>query len=417
MEALDVQQQLGFIGDPSGVGNRPVGGISVAGTEITVSTTPYELISTPSQLRLALPVLEAAPSLALDMEMENHCHLYGLYIALIQLSTPDNRHYIIDPLADIDLQPLGKIFSDPARQTILHDADFDRRAAAQVYGWKLHGIFDTKIAAQLCGHRKFGLGNLLAEYFNVTANKRFQTMNWMKRPIPEEALSYAVGDTAYLHALRDRLSARLSELGRTAWAEEEFDCAERREMRAPESPLHHRIKRSSLLTPRQLAVLGALSDFRDQQARRINRPLHFIMRNEIMLDLAKRSSLTLKDLRELRGVHPVLRQPRNLDRLLAAWHAGRQAPEEQHMARVRRPRSAPNYKLRLKAMQQWRAELALEFDLEPYLLLDNDVLTWCANHPGQAPGLEVAGLVRRWQRQVVWPRFVEKFEITTPLPD
>ena len=182
-------------------------------------------------------------------------------------------------------------------------------------------------------------------------------------------------------------------------------------MRAPESPLHHRIKRSSLPTPRQLAVLGALQ-FRDQQARRINRPLHFIMRNEIMLDLAKRSNLTRKDLRELRGVHPVLRQSRNLDRLLAAWHAGQQAPEEQHTTRVRRPRSAPNYKLRLKAMQQWRAELALEFDLEPYLLLDNDVLTWCANHPGQAPGLEVAGLVRRWQRQVVWQRFAEKFEIT-----
>ena len=183
--------------------------------------------------------VEAAPSLALDMEMENHCHLYGLYIALIQLSTPDNRHYIIDPLADIDLQPLGKIFSDPARQTILHDADFDRRAAAQVYGWKLHGIFDTKIAAQLCGHRKFGLGNLLAEYFNVTANKRFQTMNWMKRPIPEEALSYAVGDTAYLHALRDRLSARLSN-SRTAWRRRIRLCGTPGNA-APESPLHHRI--------------------------------------------------------------------------------------------------------------------------------------------------------------------------------
>ncbi len=379
--------------------------------------TFYELIQSPAQLRLALPVLEAAPSLALDMEMENHCHLYGLHIALIQLSTPDNRHYIIDPLSGIDLQPLGVIFSDPARQTILHDADFDRRAAHHVYGWKLHGVFDTKIAAQLCGHRKFGLGNLLAEYFDVATNKRFQTMNWMKRPIPAEALAYAVGDTAHLHALRDRLSERLAELGRAAWAEEEFDFAERQEMRAPESPLHHRMKRSSLLTPRQLAVLGALTEFRDTLARQANRPLHFIMRNEILLDLAARSQLTLKDLRELRGVHPALRQSHNLDKLLAAWHAGQQAREEQHPARVRRPRPAPNYKIRLKTMQQWRAELAQEFDLEPYLLLDNDVLAWCANHPKQTPAPEIAALVRRWQRAAVWLRFAEKFEIAAPLPE
>ncbi len=63
-----------------------VGGIPLAGTEITVSATPYELIATPAQLRMALPLLESAPP-ALDMEMENHCHLYGLHIVLIQLST------------------------------------------------------------------------------------------------------------------------------------------------------------------------------------------------------------------------------------------------------------------------------------------------------------------------------------------
>ena len=384
---------------------------------MTAPATPYELIRSPEQLRLALPVLEAAPSLALDMEMENHCHLYGLHIALIQLSTPDSRNYIVDPLSGIDLQPLGNIFTDPARQVILHDADFDRRASHQVYGWKLHGVFDTKTAAQLCGRRKFGLGNLLAEYFGVTTNKRFQTMNWMKRPIPDEALAYAVGDTAHLHALRDKVAARLAELGRAAWAEEEFDFAERQEMREPELPLHQRIKRSSLLTPRQLAVLRSLSDFRDQLARQVNRPLHFIMRNEIILDLAARPKLDLDQLRELRGVHPALRQPRNLERMLAAWHAGQSAPEEQHPSRARRPRSAPDYKTRLKAMQLWRSELAAQYDLEPYLLLDNDVLAWCANHPKQAPAPAIATLVRRWQRAVSWPGFAEKFEIAAPLPD
>ncbi len=77
----------------------------------------------------------------------------------------------------------------------MHDADFDRRACRQIYQWTLNHIFDTKIAAQLAGFRQFGLGSLLQELLGIQVNKKFQTCDWLKRPIPKDALDYAARDT------------------------------------------------------------------------------------------------------------------------------------------------------------------------------------------------------------------------------
>ena len=117
----------------------------------------YEIIDRADTLRSALACLKGRRCLALDLEMENQRHHYGLHIALIQISTAEHRNFIFDPLAGLDLAPLNALFGDTRVELIVHDADFDRRACRQVYGLNLIHVFDTKIAAQLCGFRKFGL--------------------------------------------------------------------------------------------------------------------------------------------------------------------------------------------------------------------------------------------------------------------
>ncbi|MCA1810087.1 MAG: HRDC domain-containing protein, partial [Lentisphaerae bacterium] len=277
--------------------------------------------------------------------------------------------------------------------------------------------FDTKIAAQLCGRRKFGLGNLLADEFGIISNKRFQTTNWMKRPLPPGALEYAVGDTAHLHRLKERLAGELAKLKRTAWAQEEFEYALRlsgEPDRNEDTPAHQRMKRSTLLTGQQLAVLEALYEFRDRLARSLNRPQHYVLRNDSLLQMAAAEKLDLKQLQELRGVHPALKRPQNLKELLAAWRQGQSASAQTHFTRRNRTRAAPDSKKRLKDMQLWRMKVAAELDLEPYLILANDVLVWCANNSGKPMDTSTAGMVRHWQRAICWPRFEEAFG--TPAP-
>lgn len=369
----------------------------------------YELIDRADTLQAALACLKGRRCLALDLEMENQRHHYGLHVALIQISTAEHRNFIFDPLAGLDFAPLNAIFSDSQVELIVHDADFDRRTCRQVYGLNLSHVFDTKIAAQLCGFRKFGLASLLQDLLNIQTDKKFQKMDWLKRPLPKEALDYAARDTASLHTLKDILTAKLLELGRLDWAREEFRRAELMEPAPDLTPPHHRIKQSALLTPRQLAILGALTRLRDEVARSVNRPVHFIIRNDLLLRMATQPPATIQELRQIKSMHPAVYREHVAQSFLEAIRQGQTAPEEAHPHLTKRPRSKPGYEQRLKAMQAWRALTAAPYGLEPYLMLANDVLQWAARHSDQPMPPDVAGQIRAWQRNLVWERFEKQF--------
>ena len=196
----------------------------------------YSLIQSNKDMRQALERIRSFKSLAVDFEMENNYHHYGLHVALIQISTPEKDTYIFDPLSEINVLPIGELFSDSSIEIVVHDIEFDKRACFQVYGWTFRNIFDTKIAAQFCGYRKFGLGYLLEELLSVKTNKRFQKIDWLKRPLRQDALDYAATETSFLHALKDILKDKLVETGHLEWAREEFQYHEKRvhvEMVAP----------------------------------------------------------------------------------------------------------------------------------------------------------------------------------------
>lgn len=378
-------------------------------------TFPFIIVDQSASLQSALKTLTAHTTLALDLEMENSYRRYGLHIALIQISTADNQHYIFDPLSQIDLTPLGHLLTHPRTELIMHDADFDRQACQKIYNWKLRHIFDTKIAAQLAGYRRFGLSSLLMELFAIQTNKKFQTFNWLTRPLPADALSYAVNDTASLHRLKDHLVRRLTAQGRLDWAEEEFSRQESKPMDEPLPPAHFRIKNSATLTPRQLAVLKSLVAFRDRLARRLNRPVHYIVRDSILIQWAVQPPPDIQTWQGIRGLHPALRQPSAFQAFQRAVAQGRATPPEQHPACVKHARrqSQPGHQQRLLAMKAWRTQLAAELDLEPHLILDSRILNWHARFPEETMPADIAGQLRQWQKDQIWPIFEEKFPVAT----
>ena len=197
----------------------------------------YQLVEHAHDLSKALAQIEPQRSLAVDMEMENNLHHYGLHLALIQIATPANFTFIFDPISLHDMAPLGAVLTGNRQELILHNADFDRRTCHQLYGWILGKTFDTQIAAMLCGFKKFGLASLLQELIGVQSEKRFQRHDWLKRPLSTPALEYAARDVNLLHALRDILTARLAELKRLEWAKEEFARAGRNLTGEPRRPL------------------------------------------------------------------------------------------------------------------------------------------------------------------------------------
>lgn len=375
------------------------------------SSMRYKLIDNPQAMQAALKDMAPAPSLALDLEMENSYHHYGLHIALIQVSTPEQKNYIFDPLSGIDISLLGALLTNRNTELIVHDADFDQRACTQVYQWTLNHVFDTKVAAQLCGFRQFGLGSLLKDLLNIQTNKKFQTFNWLKRPIRKDALDYAARDTASLHALKAILTQRLAELGRLAWAREEFLRLEHIPPPEPAIPVHYRIKKSSLLSPRRLAILRSLAAFRDQTARCLNRPVHYIIRDPILLQFAAHPPANEVALRCIKGLHPIMYRKETIQRFLQTVKKGQAAPEDTHPFRKKRLPVKAGTSQRLKAMQEWRRQAAAQLDLEPYLLLSNDILLWCARNPGEPLIPSVAARLRDWQKALLWEDFQRKFAV------
>jgi ribonuclease D len=310
------------------------------------------------------------------------------------------------------LKPLGALLTEGRHELIMHGSDFDRRTCFQLFGWILETIYDTQIAAMFCGFKQPGLANLLSELFGLKIDKHFQKQDWLKRPLTRPALEYAARDVNMLNPVRDLLTARLIELGRLEWAKEEFARGEKAITADRAMPSHCRIKYSSSLSPRQLAVLNALDDYRQALARRFDKPPHYIIRDSLLVDLARQPPDDERKIKSIRGFHPALYRKEGIEGLLRALQAGLAAAEQVHPARrprrVQRPPLA-NWEKRLKEMRKWRLDKALELNIEQHLVLDADVIEWHARNPGHDHPQYVAESIRNWQRKVLLPEFMEKF--------
>ena len=172
--------------------------------------------------------------LAVDTEAASF-HKYLDRVYLLQLSSRDETA-VVDPLAVKDLSAFGAMLADPAIEVVFHDADYDLRLLHQEFGFQATHLFDTRVAAQLLDEPGFGLAALLEKYLGMRIDKRFQRADWSLRPLSDEMLAYAATDTRHLAELRDILRSRLVELGRLAWAEEEFVVMEGIALGQPRTP-------------------------------------------------------------------------------------------------------------------------------------------------------------------------------------
>jgi ribonuclease D len=185
-----------------------------------VNLPPYRLVTNPSDWQRCLAQLQKYPRLAIDLEA-NSLFAYREQVCLIQISIP-NQDYIVDPLAKIDLSPLGAIIGDPAVEKVFHAAEYDLLLIKREFGWRLQNLFDTMWATRILGYDRCGLANILESFYGVSLDKKHQRANWCKRPLTTSQLAYARMDTHYLLRLRDDLAAELDEAGRTAEARETF---------------------------------------------------------------------------------------------------------------------------------------------------------------------------------------------------
>lgn len=331
---------------------------------------PASHIDTDVKLHQLVEELKDEPLLALDTE-SNSLYAYHTQTCLIQLSTRE-QDFIIDPLAIADMQPLGKLLADARIEKIFHAAEYDLICMQRDFDFSVNNLFDTMYAARLCQVKKFGLGDLLQNFFKVKANKRHQKDNWGKRPLNQDSLQYAQMDTHYLPELRDILLEKLEKLSRLDEAQEIFEDVLRIEAKENGFDLdgYWKIGVPNSLSRRQMAILRELYLLRDALARDKDVPPFKIFSNNVMVKVAIQQPQKYNELYDIRGL-----SPRNVrqwgDDLLDAVQHGR---NNRLPSPPRRERPEPILSERYAALHTWRKEVGEKRGLDSSLVLARQTL-------------------------------------------
>lgn len=250
-------------------------------------TTPPTLVVDAAGLAALLRELDAASEIAVDTEADSFFS-YRERVCLIQLSAR-GRDWIVDPLAELDLAPLGAVFADPRRLKIFHDAEFDILILRREYGFRCTGLFDTRIAAAALGSKAPGLAAVLHEHFGVELDKSLQRSDWSQRPLSPQQIAYARYDTHYLERLMAEQLSILREREREHIVREEMLRLERLEAqpRVTTPDDAYSLKGARTLSPLGLRALRELFLWREQEAERRNVPPFKVCNNDQLVELAR----------------------------------------------------------------------------------------------------------------------------------
>jgi ribonuclease D len=368
-------------------------------------------LDTPEQVDRFFDEIAGVREIAVDTEGASY-HRFVDRIYLLQLSTRD-RSAVIDPLPIGTPAGLGRLIESPAVEVVFHDADYDLRLLRQDYGWKVRKVFDTRIAAQLLGFKAFGLAALLEKYFAVKLDKKHQRADWSMRPLTRDMLQYAAQDTLYLLELRDHLRGELEQLGRLAWAEEEFTRLEEIQWAPEDAALSFlKLKGARDLTRRELGVLRELVPFRDAIAGAQDRATFRVIGNEQLFAIAKLQPDSPEALLAIKGVPRGLVESRGSE-LLAAIRRGVECPDAQlpRFPKAARWDRDPDFDARVSALKTVRDAHAHRLDMDPGVLCARDRMEAVARrNPASVDEVAEIPELRRWQAGVLGADFVKALD-------
>lgn len=239
--------------------------------------------------------------IAFDTEFVSE-HSYRPELCLIQVAAGEELA-IIDPLAVSELTPFWKWLAQPGHATVVHAGREEFRFCVSAIQQRPHGWFDVQLAAAFVGlEYPTSYSNLISRVLGKVLPKGETRTDWRRRPLTRRQLEYAVHDVAYLAPARDALAERMAQLGRREWYEDEQAQWQADIESSLGRPSWRRMPGLSGLSNRQLAIIRELYDWRDATAEQQDSPPRRILRDDLLIELARRQSAEISQIRALRGL-------------------------------------------------------------------------------------------------------------------
>lgn len=338
------------------------------------------MITNQEDLQALIDRARTIDAVALDTEFVWE-RTYYPRLGLIQLALSNEECFLIDPCALSDLSPLGELLGDPAVVKIFHDAPQDLAILSQATGVLPQAIFDSRLAAGFAGLAStISLGNLIKELLDIDLPKTETRTNWLKRPLNHRQVEYALDDVRYLRAARVLLLARILNPTIKGWLQEDLNRYDEQNFYLPPADENRylKIKGAGNLNRQALASLRELAGWREQEARKRNRPRGHIITDQALLFLAARPIQTPEEMRQCETITSQIIDQYG-QQLIALIEKGRLCPEQNW------PPSLYHGKLNKTEQEELRK-------MQEYITLKSDVL-------GLDPGLicntsELRALIR-----------------------
>ncbi len=325
----------------------------------------------------------------LDFEADNYHH-YEEVLATAQICY-GGRFYLFDAI-NLDLKAGFREILQ-TKPLWLHGCDYDLYLLKTFVDVVPEKLYDTQIAARLCGFRKFGYASLVEQICGKTLPKDSQRADWTKRPLPEKMMKYAEDDVRYLPQISDILIARLEKLKRVKWFTEACSSLTEnyKKVESIDPAERWRINGSSSFKPNELHYLKTLWHWRDEEAKQADLPCFKVSNNQTILDwsqaLAEGSELSLpKGMRDRRRVA-----------LTKALEGAKSVNEESFPQRVSRGGSS-RVKIdetALKELMVNRDKVAAQHNLEGSCIASRKVLEAIVKDPQDLSCLQ------NWQRELL----------------
>ncbi|MBX4928406.1 ribonuclease D [Rhizobium binae] len=260
------------------------------------------MIETTAELAAACKELAKSDFITIDTEFLRETTFWP-ELCLIQMASP-TVEALVDPLAKgIDLAPFFELMADTKVLKVFHAARQDIEIIFNRGNLIPHPIFDTQVAAMVCGFGdSVSYDQLVSRIKNVHIDKSSRFTDWSRRPLSDKQLEYALADVTHLRDVYLSLKAELDREGRTSWLTEEMNILEARETYDMHPDDAWQRLKMRLRKPQELAILKYVAAWREREARARNVPRSRVLKDDAIYEIAQQQPKDAEALGRLRTI-------------------------------------------------------------------------------------------------------------------
>lgn len=286
------------------------------------------MISTTAALADACAHLARFDAVTVDTEFLRETTFWPK-LCVIQMASPEEA-FVIDALApDLDLAPFFELMRNEHVLKVFHAARQDIEIVWHLGGFVPHPVFDTQVAAMVCGFGdSISYDQLVARITGAQIDKTHRFTDWSRRPLSQSQLAYAIADVTHLRDVYRFLKANLEEQGRSDWVNEEMkvltsESTYRVEPDEAWQRLKMRVKK-----PRELVVLKEVAAWREREAQTRDVPRSRVLKDDTIYEIATQAPTDAARLAELRTIPKGWERSRAGEEIVAAVKRALETPKE-----------------------------------------------------------------------------------------